>query len=204
MSSGTYLEKLGILAIESFLDREFCARLSEFVKNTEQLQTPLAEYRGDEKLDETANMRPKVVIDLPPEFPMEIKVKLTNLIPTAEEYFGVEITSIQDPYAIIYDKGRFTAKHVDAAYSEGVARSTSDKKVTTILYLNDESTEPDDGGYVGGNLTFHGLMINEVFEKFGYPITGTAGKLIAFPASVLHEVTPVTSGNRYVISSGYY
>ncbi|MEZ5345199.1 MAG: 2OG-Fe(II) oxygenase [Pyrinomonadaceae bacterium] len=204
MSETSYLEKLGLFAIEDFLDREFCTRLTNFIENAEQLETPLAEYRNGEKLDESANVRPKAVVDMPREFPDEIRRKLEELAPQIENYFGVKTNSVLNPYAIIYDEGRFTAKHVDAVHSEGVSRSTSDKKITTILFLNDESTETGDGGYVGGKLTFYGLIGNEAFEKFGYPVGGKTGLLLAFPTHFLHEVTPVVSGIRYVISSGYY
>ncbi|MCB1023408.1 MAG: 2OG-Fe(II) oxygenase [Acidobacteria bacterium] len=204
MGSGSYLEKLGLFEVENFLDREFCGRLVKYIENAEQLQTPLAEYRGEKKLDESANTRPKVVMEMPAVYPHEIRAKLADLIPAAEKYFNIGVASVQDPYAIIYDQGRFTAKHADAAHSEGIDKSTSEKKVTTIIFLNDESAEPLDGGYTGGKLTFHGLIKSEIFEKFGYPITGSTGKLIAFPTHYLHEVTPVESGTRYVVSSGYY
>lgn len=95
-------------------------------------------------------------------------------------------------------------KHLDVVGFGEMNQFGPERKVTIVIYLNDETDEPTQHSYQGGNLTFYGLVKNETFEEFGYPIKGEAGKLIAFPSTVMHEVTPVIRGTRYVISSAYY
>ena len=67
----------------------------------------------------------------------------------------------------------------------------------------EESLIPVDGKYCGGNLTFYGLMDNETFGKFGLPLVGEPGMLITFPPNLGHEVTEVTSGERFTIATWY-
>ncbi len=47
-------------------------------------------------------------------------------------------------------------------------------------------------------------MENSVFGNFGLPLAGEPGLFIAFPPTLVHEVTPVTAGARYVLVSWYY
>jgi predicted 2-oxoglutarate/Fe(II)-dependent dioxygenase YbiX len=40
--------------------------------------------------------------------------------------------------------------------------------------------------------------------SIGLPVTGEAGSLIAFPSDMVHEVTPVSRGERYTVVSWFY
>jgi PKHD-type hydroxylase len=53
-----------------------------------------------------------------------------------------------------------------------------------VLQLSDPDT------YEGGNLLMH-------IDDPGQKIEKKQGKLVLFPSYVLHEVTPVTKGERY-------
>jgi len=80
--------------------------------------------------------------------------------------------------------GGYYGPHVDNALmgSEG-ARMRSDLSFT--LFLN----EPN--AYEGGELIVHGPSIS-------HSIKGKAGQLVLYPSSSIHEVRPVTAGERLV------
>jgi len=76
-----------------------------------------------------------------------------------------------------YKEGAFYVTHTDVGGGKMLYR-----KVSASVLLNDD--------YEGGVFKLHTRHTPEVVEV-------KAGRMIAFPSYVLHEVTPVTSGVRY-------
>lgn len=80
--------------------------------------------------------------------------------------------------------GGFYGPHVDnALMGQGDLRMRSDLSFTLFL------TPPDE--YAGGELLVHSASTTQ-------SIKATAGQLILYPSSSIHEVTPVTRGERVV------
>jgi predicted 2-oxoglutarate/Fe(II)-dependent dioxygenase YbiX len=73
-----------------------------------------------------------------------------------------------------------------------------------VVFLNQESDDSNEDGYSGGSLTFYGLMEGAENSSIGFRLIGEEGLLVAFPSSIVHEVTPVTRGARYTIASWYF
>jgi SM-20-related protein len=73
--------------------------------------------------------------------------------------------------------------------------------VSIVVFLNGEGDPADDQSYTGGSLTFYGLMRDARADDRGFPVTGEAGLLVAFPSQLVHSVTPVTCGMRFTIVS---
>jgi len=94
--------------------------------------------------------------------------------------------------------------HADASSSGLVHPEAEWTKVAIVIFLNDQDETDAHDTYRGGDITIYGLIDNPLLEKYGYPIKGEAGKLVAFRSTCRHEVTTITSGVRYVINSGYY
>ncbi|MFB3062489.1 MAG: 2OG-Fe(II) oxygenase, partial [Candidatus Binatia bacterium] len=65
---------------------------------------------------------------------------------------------------------------------------------------------PDDRDvpYQGGDLTFFGLLDIPDSDKFGFALEPELGMLVAFRSNVLHSVSPILSGNRYVIVAWFH
>ena len=92
--------------------------------------------------------------------------------------------------------GHFSA-HTDNAYfdADGKFIYTSPKRTfTSVLYLNDD--------YEGGE-----LILNSVLDENDQPIRlkPKKGEVVIFPSDVrfMHEVTPVTKGERYSVVGWY-
>lgn len=73
--------------------------------------------------------------------------------------------------------------------------NTPERDITLLYYLNDD--------YTGGELRFPNIWDKRKNQPFTY--TPKAGDLIAFPPHeyYLHEVLPVTSGTRFVMTRWY-
>jgi PKHD-type hydroxylase len=101
-------------------------------------------------------------------------IKLNN------DYFKFDIYGFIEGFQFTYYKspGGKYGKHIDKGMNMHI------RKLSLTIQLSDPSS------YEGGNLHLH------IGDK-PIIIPKEQGKLIAFPSYVLHEVTPVTKGERY-------
>jgi PKHD-type hydroxylase len=99
---------------------------------------------------------------------------------TNRKYFQVDIDRIQNLQYTIYNKGQFYEKHIDMT---NVTQGVGVRKLSFSVQL----TDPKE--YEGGDLVL-----------FTGPEVWTAPKELGcvtfFPSYLLHEVTPVTKGER--------
>ncbi|MDH3492187.1 MAG: 2OG-Fe(II) oxygenase [Acidobacteriota bacterium] len=129
--------------------------------------------------------------------------KLNKLRPLLEKSYNLKLTGVQPPKFCLYETGDYYRFHIDAGEYKNIGEYATPRKVSAIVFLNEESQVPMEGKYSGGNLTFYGLMQKEAFSKFGLPLVGEEGMLITFPPNLGHEVTEVTSGERYTIATWF-
>ena len=80
------------------------------------------------------------------------------------------------------DRQEFYGRHLDC--SRGAWDQSTTRKLSVTLQLS----HGDD--YEGGDLLLHGSDRPDVAPR-------KKGMLVLFPSTVLHEVTPVTAGQRY-------
>jgi predicted 2-oxoglutarate/Fe(II)-dependent dioxygenase YbiX len=143
------------------------------------------------------------VTELPEKYKKTIYQRLLSLMPEISVHYEINLSNFQPPKYSIYQTGDFYKVHVDADVREDSIDFLKARKVSVIVFLNEESPIEKEGSYCGGNLTFHGLIENEVFGKFGFPLQSEPGMLITFLPDLLHEVTPVTAGKRFAITTWY-
>jgi len=70
------------------------------------------------------------------------------------------------------------------------------RRISIVVFLNNFATEPQPNCYSGG-------WLNLYDEQDTYGLAGETGLLVAFTAETLHEVSPVTSGQRFTIISWF-
>ena len=133
-----------------------------------------------------------------------VESHLLGLKPALEEHFGLPLNGCQPPQFLVYREGDFFNPHRDSASVPGAAEFSKVRRVATVLFLNGESDEGHEGDYGGGSLTFYGLMGDPRLQNVGLPLRGEPGVLIAFRTDIIHEVTPVTHGERFTVVSWFF
>ena len=128
---------------------------------------------------------------------------MTQLLPDVSEHLQVEVSGVQNPQFLIYREGDFFRRHRDSNPDPEAAKFARERQVSAVVFLNGESSEATTDSYEGGALTLYGLMDNGQGGSIGLPVTGETGSLIAFPSDLLHEVTPVSRGERYTVVSWF-
>lgn len=189
--------KLGLLLIQGFLDRFMCDDILQVISGLERCPATIRFNQGNSKVDES--IRNVGYVNLPEQYDRIIQDRMRSAIAQIESHLSVNLKGFERPQYLIYGKGSFYSPHRDAIFNKGTSILRS---ITVVIFLNDEGDSSK--SFQGGRLTFYGLLKEPNWERCGLPLKAEAGTLVAFPSDLVHEVTPVTSGERYTIVTWYY
>jgi len=201
MPGFNFFTRLGLLAVKDFLDAGHCSTL-----RSEMALQPGSPATVGGAVDEIVNedVRRARWVKVPAQLKSLIKERLLDLQPRLESHFKITLTGVEKPQFLVYREGCFYSPHRDSSADPEAIEYFRDRKVSIVIFLNDESEEPAERFYGGGRLTFYGLMEDPLWKSCGLPLVGERGLLVAFRSDVMHEVTAVTHGVRYTIVSWFY
>lgn len=128
-----------------------------------------------------------------------VREKMMGLKPSVEEHFQIPLGDCEPPNFLSYGEGAYFKPHLDATDHPDIAT----RRVSLVAFLNQYSREPLDNCYGGGSLTFYGLMKGPKWEDCAFSLEADMGSLLAFRSDVLHEVQPVTFGQRFTVVSWF-
>lgn len=199
-------KRLGLFIQEDFLDSEFCAKYLAQIslatatpalvlpKSVDSIQTAqlFEDYRKTEQLQVSAQTE------------SFIKGRLLAIKPILEDYFHLPMTSLQKLLFYRYTKGSFFSVHQDCSSEPDAPEFLKQRRVSVILFLNNQSPEPLKETYCGGELVFYGLINAQHWQSYGLKFESQRGMLLAFPSHVWHEVKPVIYGERHTIVSWFF
>ena len=111
-----------------------------------------------------------------------------------EEYFGLSLNYSKPVQALVYETGHYFAMHKDDVANED---GKIHRKITTVLFLNEQSADQDGLNYEGGLLKLYGLLPH--LPQKGFSVPCRKGSLVAFRSDTVHEVTEVISGQRFTL-----
>jgi predicted 2-oxoglutarate/Fe(II)-dependent dioxygenase YbiX len=194
MPKAGFFRKLGLFVAEEFLEAQACIELRSDIAASQVVKGTVL---GDDDqaggvVDETVRVVSRAHVTA--AIRRSLKSRLKALSPELEKHFGVSLNDFEGLEFLVYGPGSFYTPHLDASPDA----STESRRVSVVVFLNTESEKPAPDCYCGGSLTFHGLM-DGLFEKCAFSLQADTGLLIAFHSSALHEVKPVTTGQRYSI-----
>jgi predicted 2-oxoglutarate/Fe(II)-dependent dioxygenase YbiX len=133
-----------------------------------------------------------------------IEERLASVHKSLERHFGVPLQGWQEPQFLRYASGGFFRLHADTNDLDGSPEFLRQRKVSAIIFLGHPS---DEGGTVvdrGGDLVFRGLIDDPRIRNRGFSFSHDEGTFLAFPSTVSHEVTTVTSGQRYTVATWFF
>ena len=129
-----------------------------------------------------------------------IDERLSDLRPALTERFGIALSHHEPPQFLRYETGGFFVAHQDG--NTPLTRDrTNDRRISIVIFLNAHTAGGMDGGYDGGALTFHAPYPN---GDARHAVAGAPGSLVAFRSETTHEVTMVTSGERFTIATWFH
>lgn len=129
----------------------------------------------------------------------EVESVLGRFTPRIAEHFGRHLSAFEAPVFLSYGPGDYFVAHQDGN-TPMVWDDTRFRKVTVVLFLNDQSGDARPGTYRGGSLVLHHPSSGPDGPTALAPAPGS---LVAFPAETTHEVLPVTGGVRLTLVAWY-
>jgi SM-20-related protein len=145
----------------------------------------------DERVRRTTRVSPPAEIDA------LVRRLLLARKRAAEERFGQTLDELEEPQFLRYEPGDHFVAHQDG--NTGLLRSErEDRKVSAVIFLNNQTDAPGPDTYGGGTLVFHPRGAGPRLR-----FAGEAGTLLLFRAETTHEVEPITHGERFTIASWY-
>jgi SM-20-related protein len=198
MPSANFFVRLGLFAIPGFLELDLCQRLREEMASSTITQATVRDkgdaYGVDERTRRTRNA------NVAASMASVVEGRLLAIKDRVARHFALQLTGVQDLQFLLYREGDFFRPHVDRTPDqEDDAAFVKERQVSALIFLNGQSGEHGANAFDGGALTFYGLLDDDRGEGLGLPLSAEPGLLIAFPPSLVHEVTPVTSGERYTV-----
>ena len=176
---------LGLFVQRGFLAPDTCARLAAWMRDAPGAP---AEVFSEGGTGVVPDIRRAAEIVAPDALTGPINQALADLAAPLGQQFGHTLGAAEPVSLLRYPSGGYYRPHRDRG-----ANAAADRVVSVVVFVNDCR---DLGGYAGGALRFYGLLGAGRLADLGIDLEPEAGTLVAFPSDWLHEVAPVTAGER--------
>lgn len=161
------------------------------------IYTPGATSPVDESLRKTTRLM------LSEETVAFVRQRLLGHKTAVEEHFRVSLVGCEDPQFLRYEAGDFFVAHQDGNSLALEYDHLRIRRVSVVIFLTSQADAPAPGTYCGGSLVFFDPDVNPERKELGFSLRGEAGTFVAFRAETIHEVTPVTHGERHSVVCWY-
>ena len=202
MPRAEFFARFQLFVTKNFLEPEVCAGVLSEARQAARAPAMVGKGGSGYELDATIRNTKQLQVAGPTVSLVESRLLAAK--PRMEQHFGLTLAGCQPPAFLAYGKGDFFLAHQDNPDHPSVSERARQRRVSAIIFLNDEAESPRQNCYGGGSLTFYGLMPDPRAASLGFPLIGEAGLLIAFRSSLVHEVKPVTHGERYTIATWFF
>src|SRR5215216_4616598 len=165
MPTADFFTRLGLFAEPAFLDEGLCARVRDEMAAASRAPATVRADQDAYGVDE--DTRRTKLADVAEETRSLVEERLLALKPRLESHFDLALTGAQKLGFLIYGEGDYFQRHVDRGAHADDADFAKERRVSAVIFLNDESDNPAPGAYGGGALTFYGLLGNGQGEGVG-------------------------------------
>ncbi|HKH74458.1 MAG TPA: 2OG-Fe(II) oxygenase [Vicinamibacterales bacterium] len=182
-----------IFTAPGLLDAAACRR----VQSAMDVGTPEEAEVLDEGFEVQGDVRRATQIDIGDDVLAMVEATLDEMRVPIASFYGLTLESREGASVLRYETGGFYRPHVDRAHVPSWPLSER-RQITVVLFLESAREAEASGGFCGGIL--------RLFPDQGdaVEIVPKGGTLVAFPAGMRHEVTPVTAGRRDTIVDWFY
>jgi len=150
-----------------------------------------------DSIDVERDARRAIEVDVPDEVIARVESRLDACRDDVAWFYGLSLHGREGAGFLRYASGGFYGPHVDRAEVPSWPDAAR-RAITVVLFLNSSCEAEARGDFSGGRLRLFPSGADAV------EIIPRRGTLVAFPASIAHEVTPVSGGARDAVVDWYY
>jgi SM-20-related protein len=192
--------RLGVLTKERFLEPELCARLRVAMISGRAEAATMRHEGGDYQVDEGIRRARRCHVD--EAIVGLVEERLLGAREEISQAFDVPVGALEELQFVIYGEGDYIRRHVDRSPNPDDGHHSRERAVSAVLLLNGQNEDPGPDEYAGGALAFY-----EPWKPEEGPVPveleGREGMLVGFPPGTLHEVKPITRGERFSVVSWF-
>jgi predicted 2-oxoglutarate/Fe(II)-dependent dioxygenase YbiX len=152
-----------------------------------------------EHFDVDEQERRATEIDVPDDVLARVESCLDAQRDRISAFYGCPLSSREGAGFLRYGAGSFYGPHVDRANVPSWPAAAG-REITIVLFLNSSRDVDPAGEFTGGRLR----IFPDGLDAHAIDVVPTRGMLVAFPASMPHEVTPVERGTRDAVVDWFY
>ena len=194
-------KRFNLFTIPNFLDAQTCRELMAEARSSPTTRAPVYIQGSDEVVHETIR---KTTSFHPSEATVsQIHHRLLQQKSALELHFGRSLTDCEPPQFLRYEPGDFFVRHQDGNTEQLQFDHLRIRRISLIVFLNDHALEPAENCFCGGSLNLYDENDTSPDGPQPFPLLAQTGLLVAFAADTIHEVAPVTSGERFTIISWF-
>jgi predicted 2-oxoglutarate/Fe(II)-dependent dioxygenase YbiX len=201
MPQAGFFKRFGIFVRPGFLPPELCRQIIAEMLQSSSVRATVGKKGGEYVIDE--RIRKASFAAVAAATVEQADARFDAVRPELSSYFQVPLDRHQRLQFLHYRTGDHYAPHRDSRTDPLGAAISKARKISAVVFLNGQSEQPVDGTFAGGALTFYGLMTAPGMENAGIPLEPEDGLLVAFRSGIMHEVNPVTRGERYTLVSWF-
>jgi SM-20-related protein len=194
-------DAFGLFLLRGFLDPQTCADIRSEARSSPGFPARIYVEGSPEPIDET--VRKTTSIRPTEETISLVELRLLEQKSSIAEYFGLALTGCERPQFLLYREGDFFVRHQDVDTDQVDFDHLRIRKISIVIFLSDGSVDEAPDTFGGGCLVFRHENDAALDEPLTYPLIGETGLLVAFRSDTIHEVTPVTHGERFTVVSWF-
>jgi SM-20-related protein len=186
----------GLFLRRKFIDAETCARIVAEIRSAPTTQAPVYIEGSPDLVHE--DVRRATSLHPSAETIDWVQERLLQQLPALSAHFKLDLTGCERPQFLVYRAGDFFVRHQDGNSEQLEFDHLRVRRISIVVFLNDAATELEPDTFRGGALLFC-REGDAQQQSVTFPLWGETGLLVAFASETLHEVTPVTDGERFTI-----
>lgn len=136
---------------------------------------------------------------IPEELSRPVKEKIAKIKPSIERMFGIPLSHFDGPHFLIYGTGHHFSLHRDRPAHD--SNSASPRQISFSLFLTNGGHNSEADHFQGGELV---VRAEKTGNRASLIFRAISGTLVVFPATLLHEIRPVASGERMSIVGWFH
>jgi SM-20-related protein len=191
----------GLFLVRDFLDAPTCAAIRAEARAAHGHPAPVY-IEGAEGLVHE-DVRKTASLEVSATTASYVGRRLEELRGEVGDYFKLSLTGCEPPQFLRYVEGDFFVRHQDGDAEQIDFDHLRVRKVSVVIFLNGAAPEPGAETFGGGALVFYRANDDPEGSPLVLPLAGEPGLLVAFRADTVHEVVPITHGERFTVVSWF-
>jgi SM-20-related protein len=201
MKSNCTSAHFNLFMLPGFLDLNVCADIKRELSASPTTPAPVYIEGSPNRVHES--VRRATSLHPSDKTISQIHDRLHQLKASLEQHFDLKLVDCEPPQFLRYREGDFFVRHQDGNTDQLEFDHLRIRRISIVVFLNDSSAQPKADSFCGGSLNFYDNHDLLEPNPAVFSLKGETGLLVAFAADTIHEVIPVSAGERFTIISWF-